>query len=179
MRRIFLEVLVMAQLMSVAAQGQSLGDVARETQEKRNADSASGVLPKVITNKDLSQDPGADEDAAETQPAAGAVAGKKTADHRSAEQRLSEQRAAAQWKRQILAQENRMTNLQARIDEINSSIRAGGGTAEYEGPYNRYAARQIQRAAQIQQQLDEQKRKLEQLQEAARHAGMHTPVYDP
>jgi hypothetical protein len=179
MWRIFSKFLVMAQLMSLGASGQSLGDVARESQEKRNADNASGVLPKVITNKDLSQDPGTDEDAAETQPAAGAVTGKKATDHRSAEQRLSDQRAAAQWKRQILAQENRMTNLQARIDEINSSVRAGGGSAQYEGPYNRYAARQLQRAAQIQQQLDEQKRKLEQMQEAARHAGMHTPVYDP
>jgi len=145
MRRIFLKVLVMAQLMSLAALGQSLGDVARESQEKRNADNASGVLPKVITNKDLSQDPEADEDAAETQPVAGAVAGNKPTDHRSAEQRLSEQRAAAQWKKQILAQENRMTNLQARIDEINASVRAGGGSAQYEGPYNRYAARQLPR----------------------------------
>jgi hypothetical protein len=33
--------------------------------------------------------------------------------------------------------------------------------------------------AQIQQQLDEQKRKLVEMQEAARHAGMHTAVYDP
>jgi hypothetical protein len=31
----------------------------------------------------------------------------------------------------------------------------------------------------MQQQLDEQKRKLDQMQEAARHAGMHTAVYDP
>ena len=44
MRRVFLKVLVMAQLMSLAALGQSLGDVARESQEKRNADNASGVL---------------------------------------------------------------------------------------------------------------------------------------
>jgi hypothetical protein len=46
-------------------------------------------------------------------------------------------------------------------------------------PYNRYQAQQLQRVAQIQQQLDEQKRKLDRMQEAARHAGMHTAVYDP
>jgi len=38
---------------------------------------------------------------------------------------------------------------------------------------------QLQRMAQIQQQLEEQKRKLVEMQEAARHAGMHTAVYDP
>jgi hypothetical protein len=39
-------------------------------------------------------------------------------------------------------------------------------------------ARQLRRVAQIQTQLDEQV-KLDQMQEAARHAGMHTVVYDP
>jgi len=39
--------------------------------------------------------------------------------------------------------------------------------------------RQLQRVAQIQLRLDEQKMKLDQMQEAARHAGMHSAVYDP
>jgi hypothetical protein len=33
--------------------------------------------------------------------------------------------------------------------------------------------------AQIHLQLDEQKMKLDQMQEAARHAGMRSAVYDP
>jgi hypothetical protein len=37
----------------------------------------------------------------------------------------------------------------------------------------------MEREAQMQEQLGEEKNKLEQMQEAARHAGMHTPVYDP
>jgi hypothetical protein len=32
---------------------------------------------------------------------------------------------------------------------------------------------------QVQMQLNEQRRKLDQMQDAARHAGMHTLVYDP
>jgi hypothetical protein len=44
---------------------------------------------------------------------------------------------------------------------------------------NRYQALQLQQVAQFQQQLNEHRRKLEQMQEAARHAGMRTPVYDP
>jgi hypothetical protein len=35
------------------------------------------------------------------------------------------------------------------------------------------------RLAQMQLQLDEQRRKLDQMQESARRAGMHTQVYDP
>ena len=72
-----------------------------------------------------------------------------------------------------------MANLQARVDQLNASIRSSGGSVQYEGPYNRYQARQLQRVAQIQLHLDEQKMKLDQMQEAARHAGMHTAVYDP
>jgi hypothetical protein len=44
---------------------------------------------------------------------------------------------------------------------------------------NRYQVRKLERLAQLQQQLDQQKKKLEDMQEAARHAGMHTAVYDP
>lgn len=58
-------------------------------------------------------------------------------------------------------------------------VRIVGGSVQCEGPYNRYQARQLERVAQMQQQLDEQKRKLDRMQEAARHAGMHTAVYDP
>jgi hypothetical protein len=72
-----------------------------------------------------------------------------------------------------------MAILQARIDQINASIRSANGSAQYEGPANGYQARQMQQVAQIQLRLDEQHRKLDRMQEAARRAGMHTAVYDP
>jgi cytoskeletal protein RodZ len=176
MRRVFLTIFVIVLLMSSAAYGQSLGDIARENREKKT-DDASAAQPKVITNADLPKDPDANQEAAEAQSEASASS--QAADHRSAQQRLAEQRAADQWKRQILAQENKMATLQARIDQLNASIRSAGGSVQYEGPYNRYQARKLQRVAQIQLQLDEQKMKLDQMQEAARHAGMHSAVYDP
>jgi hypothetical protein len=37
----------------------------------------------------------------------------------------------------------------------------------------------MERLAQMQMQLDEQRRRLDQMQESARHAGMHTQVYEP
>ena len=185
MQRMFLKILAIALLMSSAAFGQSLGDIARENRDKQNADDGSSpAKPKVITNADLPKDTEANLGPPEAQPAASAAvssqaADRRSADRRSAQQRLAEQRAADQWKKQILAQENKMATLQARIDQLNASIRSANGTTQYEAPYNRYQARQLLRVAQIQEQLDEQKRKLEQMQEAARHAGMHTPVYDP
>ena len=170
--------MTIALLMSSAVYGQSLGDVARDNREKKSED-ASAAQPKVITNNDLPKDPDANQEPPEEQAGTGAAASSKAADHRSAEQRLAEQRAADHWKRQILAQKNKMATLQARIDQLNASIRSAGGSVQYEGPYNRYQVRQLQRVAQIQLRLDEQKMKLDQMQEAARHAGMHSAVYDP
>lgn len=75
-----------------------------------------------------------------------------------------------------------------RVDMLKASIRfvdpnryGTGSTSDYYAGlnYNRGEARQLQRLAQMQQALDEQRRKLEGMQEAARHAGMHTLVYDP
>ena len=177
MQRVFLKISAIALLMSSAAYGQSLGDIARANREKQNAENTSAVQPRVITNANLPKDPDANQEPAEAQ--SGTNASSTAADHRSAQQRLAEQRAADQWKRQILAQKNKMATLQARIDQLNGSIRSAGGSVQYEGPYNRHQARQLQRVAQIQLQLDEQEMKLDQMQEAARHAGMHTVVYDP
>jgi predicted RNase H-like nuclease (RuvC/YqgF family) len=185
MQRVFLTIFAIALLMSLAAYGQSLADIARENREKKSQ-AASAAQPKMITNANLPKHTDANPEPSESEgpmdeapSGASAAASSKAADHRSAQQHLAEQRAADQWKRQILAQKNKMATLQARIDQLNASIRSAGGSVQYEEPYSRYQARQLQRVAQIQQQLDEQKMKLDQMQEAARHAGMHTAVYDP
>jgi hypothetical protein len=192
MQRTFLKILAIALLGNLAAYGQSLGDIARENREKKNIEDPSAAPPKVITNKDLPKDPNAKQGPSETTPGASVAASnapdvtaeqrsadQRSADQRSAQRRLAEQRAADQWKRQILAQKYKMATLQARIDQLNASIHAANGSTQYEGPANGYQARQVQQVVQIQQQLDAQKRRLDQMQEAARHAGMHAAVYDP
>jgi hypothetical protein len=182
MRRTFLRVLALALLITTASYAQSLGDIARENREKK-AEDPSTAPARVITNKDLPKDPDASEAPTESSSEADAAASSTAADHRAArraaERHLAEQRAADQWKRQILAQENKIATLQARIDQINRSMHSSYETAQFEGPSNRYQARQLERVAQILQQLDQQKEKLDRMQEAARRAGMHTPVYDP
>src|SRR5208283_4547816 len=123
--------------MSSPAYGQSLGDIARQNREQQSAEDASGARPKVITNRDLPQDPDGNQRPRADLPAAGPALGNAD-DDRSAEQPFAEQRAAQQTRRQILAQENRMANLQARIDQLNGRIQSVCGTAQYEGPCNRY-----------------------------------------
>lgn len=195
MHRIFLKNLTIALALLVpiglTASAQSLGDVARENREKK-ADTTSAAQPKVIRNKDLPKDPEADpvadQVATAAQPASVPPANKSpeqsAADRRAeqhfAQQRLAEQRAAEQWKRQILAQKDKIAALQSRIDHLKATLQfADVSVYPYAGPYNRDQARQLRRITQLQQQLDEQQRKLDQMQEAARHAGMHTAVYDP
>jgi hypothetical protein len=189
MQRKLLKLLAIALLISSSAYGQSLGDIARENREKKQAEDSSGAPPKVITNKDFPKEPEADQGPSDAQPGAVSPTGSKvvepnSAAERSAERRfeqqnLAQQRAAEQWKRQILAQKNRMATLQARIDQLQASIQSAHGSVQYEGPSNRYQAQQLRRVEQIEMQLDEQKRRLELMQEAARHAGMHSAVYDP
>jgi hypothetical protein len=199
--------IALALLISTAAYGQSLGDVARENREekeKQKAASASAPQPRVITNKDLPQDREQTADGPQTVPSSNAndtdqataensaedpvarqhldhqhIAVRRVAERRVAGQRLAEQRAAEQWKRQILAQKHKLANLQARIDQLSASIQAANGSTQYEGPNGRAQARQLQRIAQIQLQIDQQKITLLEMQEAARRAGMHTVVYDP
>lgn len=175
MQRMFF-ILAIAPFVSFPAFPQSLGDVARANLEKKTDDGSA--QPRVITNKDLPKDPDTGQAPSELQPAATEPTN-EAADHRSAQQRLAEQRAAEQWKRQILVQKNRVAILQSRIDKLNASIQSAHGSVQSEGPYNRYQMRQLQRVARIQQQLDEQKSQLDQMQETARHAGMHSAVYDP
>jgi hypothetical protein len=196
MQRVFLRTLAIAFLVQSTGYGQSLGEVARANRDKQNAEDASPTAkPRVITNKDLPKDPNPSPAPSQAQPVASAATSSKDADRLSAErhlaeqrlaeqrlveQRLAQQRAADQWKRQILTQKNKMANLQARIDQLRASMRPANSSVQYESlPYSRDQARQLQRVAQVQQQLDEQKRKLAEMQEAARHAGMHTAVYDP
>ena len=134
----------------------------------------------MITNKDLGEGPEGSPEARLEQrgfaangrglerPAADPFSGNP--DRRLQQQSLQEQHAGEQWRRQILEQKNAVDNLQARIDHINAAIRSEGESAQ---------GRQAERLSLLQGQLDEHKRKLEQMQDAARRAGMHTTVYDP
>ena len=168
----------------LAQSGPSLGDVARANREKQQAQQATGTRSKVITNSDLPADPPGVPESDPSEPMTMVSGVSRPFENHSYDQRFAQhdqaqQRAGDQWKVRIQDQESRIAELQARIDQMNASVHSVGSGTLSEGPYNRYQARQLQRVAQMQETLDLQKRKLAMMQEAARHAGMHTTVYDP
>jgi hypothetical protein len=170
-------------LLSGAAFAQSLGDVARANREKQQEEQASGTEPRVITNKDLPANPPGTPDsdpAPDNHPAnqhasaSSASLQNRWSDQRQLARDQAQQRASDVWRARIEAQQERIANLQARIDQLNSWNRAPGGNTQYQGPYQ-YQARQLQLAAALRQQLDLQQRRLEAMQDAARHAGAYGP----
>ena len=173
MPRKLLLVTVIALGMEISAHGQSLGDIARANRDKQNA-ATPGATPAVITTDDLEQGSGLKGSPIKD---AQHPAGKKAA-HGPGEETPIDPKVAAQWKRQILAQEDKIATIQGRVDQLNAEIHPAG-SAQFNGPYNKYQTTQMQRLADVQLQLDEQKKKLAEMQEEARRAGMHTTVYDP
>ena len=160
-------------LLSSAAliHAQSLGDIAKANRDKESSSPKAAV---VVTNDDLQNDPKASPNA----PAANAVKSKSQKPSVRPVKETIDPRVAQAWKRKILEQQEKVKTLQAQIDQINASIDPPGG-AEFTGPPSRDRAKLMQRRSETQLQLDSQKRKLEELQEEAREAGMHTPTYDP
>jgi septal ring factor EnvC (AmiA/AmiB activator) len=173
----FLRIALLTLGMTSVALAQSLGDVARENREKAS-DSQTATATKVVTNSDLAADTDAGAEPASSNTAQEQRAN-QNAIRRSARQRAAEQRTANQWKQQILAQKSRIASLQEQIDELKSAMTASYGTVQYEAPYSRAQARSLQRLSQLQRQMEGQRARLADMQEAARRAGMHTPVYDP
>jgi hypothetical protein len=155
--------------------GESLGDVARANRASQQAQEASGVAPKVITNRDLPAGSQGIPEASASDPMT-AVSGVSRPD-RFEDQRLStrlqaERHTGAEWRSQIQAQENRIADLQMRIERVNAAMHSTVGTAQYETPVNRTQAAQMERLAMMREMLDQQQRRLTQMQDAARRAGM-------
>lgn len=147
---------------------QSLGDVAREQRQKQQEKKAQ-TAPKVITNEDLPEPSGATDDTSGNQP---------NPENNANEPKGS--KSAEQWKSEIEAQKKSIANLQEQMDKLNSSIhfveanRYRNGVAHNE--------RQIQKQDEVQRMqsdLDQQKKKLEDMQEGARKAGFGNSVYEP
>lgn len=190
MRRMIFGLLA-AGLMAGAAVGQdqSLGDLARANREKLQEQQAAGITPKVITNKDLPANATAgipEENPAEPMTQVSGVQRpiQRNPDgarpfRRPGDGEGMEGARGENLKEKIEAQENRIAEMQARLDRLNAMMNPNGSTVQYEGPGSRYQAMQAQRIEMMQQMLDQQKQRLAAMQDAARHEGAHTAVYDP
>jgi hypothetical protein len=164
-KRQLLLLLIVTVFLLASSYAQSLGDIARQQREKAK-DSPSAH--QVITNDDIPESPEASadpssKDAQETPSAA--TEPKKTGD---------------QWKADIEAQRNSVEALQKHIDKLKESIRFAPVT-EYNNGYQ-WNLRQLKKEDQVERmeaQLEEQKKKLEDMQEGARKQGFGNSVYEP
>jgi hypothetical protein len=84
------------------------------------------------------------------------------------------------WRREILAQKRTVATLEKRLARFQASVSYVDASAISRGEIlSRTQALEQERVAQVQEQLEEQRAKLLEMQEEARRAGMHTQVYDP
>jgi hypothetical protein len=163
-------------LFAATANGQdsqSLADLARQQRQQKEqskiAPRKDAKASKVITNEELP---------AHVQPAS-VVAG--TADKGSPpSSSKGEKLPAKDWTSQIVAQKNQIASLQRQVDEISESIRFAPANcvANCVG-WNARQREKQQRVEGMQAQLEEEKRRLDDLQESARKQGYGSSVYDP
>jgi len=171
--RTFLLFAAAISLVSGSAYGQdspSLGDLARQQRQQKTAPGKEAKAPKVITNEEIPEHP--------------QIASSSTAGHggRTSTPGSSDEpkQPPEHWKSQIIAQKNQVASLQREIDELNESIRFAPANcvANCVGWNERQREKQ-QRVERMQAQLEDQKRRLDDMQESARKQGYGSSVYDP
>jgi DNA repair exonuclease SbcCD ATPase subunit len=168
MQKLFLKLLAIGMLLSLPVYAQSVADIARENRDAKAAQDATGAKPKVITNQDLGESP-------EGKPELGLQPRSRIAASTPDTGLSANSQRGEQWRKQIKEQETKIANLQARLDQIDAALRSNRNA---QGAYNRYQTAQQDKAAQLRLELDEQKKKLEEMEDAARHAGTPSSVFD-
>jgi hypothetical protein len=155
----------LAFVLASVSYGQSLGDVARQQRQNQQT-KKDQPAPKVITNEDLGGSQTAD-DSAKPQPS-------------SDEPHPKTSKTAEQWRAQIAAQKHAIADLQSRMERLNSTVRFAEFPSSYNaGQHNLRQEQKLDQVQQMQQQLDQQRKKLEDMQEGARKDGFGNAVYDP
>jgi hypothetical protein len=171
--RISILAFAVALLLAPQSFAQSLGDVAREHRAEEKA-KAGKDKPKVFTNDNLpAHSDDSSNNSGEKSPASAAAPGPDD----SAEGR---EIRGEQWKDSIRAQKNAIAKAQAELDKFNASIHFVEANRYSNGvEYNQYQARKQEEAQHYQEQLNEAKQKLQDMQESARREGFGSSIYDP
>ena len=172
----FVAVILLSAALSYSQDSQSLGDVARQARQQKTqvSDAPRKALQarKVVTNDEIP------EQAASTADGSGADQSPELASHHASSEpgKLSAER----WKALIQAQKNVVSSLQRQIDKLNSSIHFVEANLYVNGPqYNKRQAQKQQQVERAQAQLEEQRKRLEDIQESARKQGYGSSVYEP
>ncbi|HEY7095232.1 MAG TPA: hypothetical protein VH437_00790 [Terriglobales bacterium] len=89
-------------------------------------------------------------------------------------------KSAEQWKKDIEAQQSVVASLQQQIDKLNASVHYVQANLYTNGAqYNQYQAKKQEEVSRLQTKLDSEKKKLADMQEAARKEGFGNSVYQP
>ncbi|MGO9087218.1 MAG: hypothetical protein ACLP6G_20180 [Terriglobales bacterium] len=84
------------------------------------------------------------------------------------------------WKVQIMAQKNAIANLKSNIDSLSASIQyAGGNCVSNCVQWNERQKQKQDQVDAMKMQLEDQQKRLDDMQEAARQQGYGSSVYDP
>jgi chromosome segregation ATPase len=181
-RLLFLTTIVISLLGPTcrAQDAPSLGDVARQQRQKQaKADSTKNAKPsKVITNEELPEhaSPAASLAANDSEnPSAGSSSG--NGEKASAE---AGKLSAERWKSQIQGQKSQIASLQHEADELNESIHfLGANCVANCVQWNERQQEKQHEVERLRSQVEEQKKRLEDMQESARKQGYGSSVYDP
>jgi hypothetical protein len=156
----------LAFLLASVSWGQSLGDVARQQRQNQQA-KKDQAAPKVITNEDLPEHQATDDS-------------EETNQNREPAPHSHSSKSAEQWKEQIAAQKQTIEMLQRQMDRLSATIHYVEANRYYNGA--QHNLRQEQKEAEVgrmQDQMEMQKKRLDEMQEAARKDGFGNAVYDP
>jgi hypothetical protein len=157
---------------------QSLGDVARQTrqQKQQKSPAAKDTSAPVKTSKVITNDEMPSHSSA-TSPASSA---KSRGGSDAAYDAGSEKKSADHWRSQIQAQKTQINALQSDIDRLNESIHFAPGNCV--ANCVQWNERQVQKQQQVdamKSQLEDARKTLETMQDAARQQGYGSSVYDP
>lgn len=167
MRR--LNLLIVVIFLAAAAYGQSLGDVAR--QQRQKPAQKSPAPRKVITDDDMPSHPAESGDSSAQSPSRSDPGEGPP---------INSSSNGAQLKAGFSAQKQRIKNFQQQLDNLRASVHYVEANRYTNGvQYNQDQLRKQQEAERMQKQLEDAKKDLQAMQDAARKAGFGSAVYDP
>jgi hypothetical protein len=154
---------------------QSLGDLARQQrQQKEQSKTAQGKdakASKVITKEGIPE---------HAEPAPGPAAGGEESGSPMPASPNGAKRPAEDVTSEIQAQKSQIASLQRQIDEVNGSVRfAPADCVANCAAWNEQQKEKQQQVERMQAQLEDQKKRLEEMQDSARKQGYGSSVYEP
>jgi hypothetical protein len=173
----------------LAQDAQSLGDVARQTRQQKQQPANSN--PDTSSADPQNTAPNANDP--ETLKPSHVIANDEIPEHTprvpsNAQKRPSGSMTAASkevkrppeyWKAQVQQLKNSMASLQRRIDVLNGSLHAVLTNSNDQPVWNLREKEREHQLSELQAQMCDLQRRLEDTQEAARRQGYGSSVYDP